>query len=334
MCQPILFLCEAGIFVYLCVMATKKTQENTSKYWWLKHLVLAVLAAFVTVLILFWMLKGITRHGKTLEVPDLTNMTLSEARKVAKQNHIRIKITDSVYIPQLHAGQVLKQTPAAGSRVKKNRNILITINSLVPMMVKAPDVVGYSLRQAESNLHAANLQIGRLNYVPDIATNSVMGQSIKGKPLVPGTEIPAQSEIDLTLGLSGSDCWTRVPNLITLPYHRVKSELTYNSLNLDKILFDGTVNTYADTLNSIVYKQEPDPTIGNSVRMGTGVILYLTLNKDLAELNKKNVKPKDQVRDTTVALPKDTELEEVKPETEGTADDSQPGEVYDDEPEI
>ena len=71
-------------------MANKKTQENTSKYWWLKHLVLALIAALATVLILFWMLKGITRHGKTLEVPDLTNMTLSEARKVAKKNHIRI----------------------------------------------------------------------------------------------------------------------------------------------------------------------------------------------------------------------------------------------------
>ncbi len=141
-------------------MANKKTQENTSKYWWLKHLVLALIAALATVLILFWMLKGITRHGKTLEVPDLTNMTLSEARKVAKKNHIRIKITDSVYIPQLHAGQVLKQTPGAGSRVKKNRNILITINSLVPMMVKAPDVVGYSLRQAESNLHAEGSDTG------------------------------------------------------------------------------------------------------------------------------------------------------------------------------
>ena len=322
------------VFVYLCVMANKKTQENTSKYWWLKHLVIAIIAAFATVLLLFWMLKGITRHGKTLEVPDLTNMTLTEARKVAKKNHIRIKITDSVYIPQLHAGQVLKQTPSAGSRVKKNRNILITINSLVPMMVKAPDVVGYSLRQAESNLHAANLQVGRLNYVPDIATNSVMGQSYKGRPLVPGTDIPAQSEIDLTLGLSASDCWTKVPNLLTLPYHRVKSELTYNSLNLDKILFDGTVQTYADTLNSVVYKQEPGPTIGNSVRMGTGIVLFLTLNKDLAELNKQNLKAKDLVRDTTMVLPKDTELEEVKPEAEESQEEAEPAGTNNDEPEL
>lgn len=312
----------------------KNTKDNTQKYWWVKHLIFALAAAFATVLLLFWMLKGITRHGKTLEVPDFSNMTIDQARKVARKNSIRIKITDSVYIPQLQAGQVLKQTPTAGSKVKKNRNILITINSLVPMMVKAPDVVGYSLRQAESNLTAANLRVGRLKYVPDIATNSVMGQSYKGRPLIPGTSIPAQSEIDLSLGLSADNCWTRIPNLIALPYHRVKSELTYNSLNLDRIVFDATVNTYADTLNSVVYRQEPQPTIGKSARMGTGVVLYLTLNKELAELNRKNVVAKDQVKDTTsMALPKDTQVEELK-ETPAQEDETEPSESNDDRPEL
>lgn len=302
-------------------MAKKNTKDSTGKYWWLKHLILADAAAFVTVLLLFWMLKGITRHGKTLEVPDFSNMTINDASKLARKSNLRLKITDSVYIPQLHAGQVLKQTPSAGSKVKKNRNILVTINSLVPMMVKAPDVVGYSLRQAESNLTAANLKVGKLNYVPDIATNSVMGQSYKGKPLVPGTDIPAQSEIDLSLGLSSDNCWTRIPNLIAVPYHRVKSELTYNSLNLNKILFDATVKTYADTLNSVVYKQDPQPTIGKSARMGTGVTLFLTLNKELAEANRKNVVAKDQARDTTaMALPKDTQVEELPEETPENAE--------------
>jgi len=314
-------------------MAQKTTQEKWYKSWWFKQLLLAIAAAVVTVLLLFWILKGITRHGKTLEVPDFSNMTLTQAKKVARKNHIRIKITDSVYIPQLQSGQVLKQTPAPGSKVKKNRNILITINSIVPMMVKAPDVVGYSLRQAESNLTAANLRVGRLQYVPDIATNSVMGQTYKGRPLVPGTNIPAQSEVDLTLGLSADNCWTRIPNLLAMPYHRVKSELTYNSLNLDKILFDTTVKTYADTLNSVVYKQNPDPTIGKSARMGTGVTLYLTLNKELAELNRKNVKAKDQVRDSSMVLPKDTQVEELQ-EAEPASEDgaSEPEPSNDDEP--
>ena len=139
--------------------------------------------------------------------------------------------------------------------------------------------------------------------------------------------------MDLTLGLSASDCWTKVPNLLTLPYHRVKGELTYNSLNLNKIMFDATVKTYADTLNSIVYKQEPGPTIGNSVRMGTGVVIFLTLNKDLAELNKQNTKAKDLVRDTSsLNLPKDTQLEEAQPEE--NTEEAQPVETNNDEPEL
>ena len=84
------------IFVYLCIMAKKNTKDNTRKYWWLGHLILAVAAAFVTVLLLFWALKGITRHGKTLEVPDFSNMTISEANKLARKSHLRLKITDSV----------------------------------------------------------------------------------------------------------------------------------------------------------------------------------------------------------------------------------------------
>lgn len=88
-------------------MAKKNTKDSTGKYWWLKHLILAVAAAFVTVLLLFWMLKGITRHGKTLEVPDFSNMTINDASKLARKSNLRLKITDSVYIPQLHAGQVL-----------------------------------------------------------------------------------------------------------------------------------------------------------------------------------------------------------------------------------
>ncbi len=297
--------------------STKNTNAKWYQIWWLKHLLFAVVAAFVTISVLFWLLKGITRHGKMLEVPDFTNITIAEAEKIAKSHELRLKTTDSVYIPKLHAGQVLKQTPAAGSMVKKNRNILITINSLVPMMVKAPDVVGYSLRQAESNLHAANLKVGKLNYVPDIATNSVMGQSYKGKTLMPGKSIPAQSEIDLTLGMSSENSWTRVPNLLTLPYHLVKSELTYHSLNLNKEVFDSTVKTYADTLNSIVYKQDPPPTTSNSVRLGKGVTIYLTLNKELAETNKKNIKPKDLAKDTTMLLPKNTTVEPL-PETSAT----------------
>ncbi len=271
----------------------KKVKKKWYQSWEFKHIFVAVAAALVSVFVLFHLLGLITRHNKSIEVPDFTDMSIEQARKLAHKSDVRLKISDSVYIPQVQAGQVLKQIPAGGSKVKKNRRILITINSLVPAMVKVPNVVGYSLRQAASNLRAANLYIGKLTYVSDIATNNVMEQYYKGSQAVPGMQVPSQSEIDLTLGLNSSDCMTRIPNLIAVPYYQVKSELLYNYLNLNKVVFDKGIKTYSDSLQAVVYKQEPSPTVSNSVRMGTGVTLYFTMDKSLAENNKKRVKAVD-----------------------------------------
>ena len=271
----------------------KKVKKKWYQSWEFKHICVAVAAALASVFVLFHLLGLITRHNKSIEVPDFTDMSIEQARKLAHKSDVRLKISDSVYIPQVQAGQVLKQIPAGGSKVKKNRRILITINSLVPAMVKVPNVVGYSLRQAASNLRAANLYIGKLTYVSDIATNNVMEQYYKGSQAVPGMQVPSQSEIDLTLGLNSSDCMTRVPNLIAIPYYQAKSELLYNYLNLNKVVFDKGIKTYSDSLQAVVYKQEPSPTVSNSVRMGTGVTLYFTMDKSLAENNKKRVKAVD-----------------------------------------
>ena len=296
-------------------MAQNK-QVKWYKSWGFKQVVLAILAAVVTVVILFWLLKSVTRHGKSLVVPDFTNMTINEAQKLARKSHVRIDATDSVYIPQLHAGQVIKQIPAAGSRVKKNRRILVTINSLVPVMVKVPNVVGVSLRQAESSLHSIGLKIGKLRYVSDIATNNVLAQSFKGAPIEPGTSIPQESYLDLTLGLNSSDNRTNIPNLITVPYHQVRSELIYHSLNLNRMVFDQTVKTYADTVNSVVYRQEPGPTLSSSVLMGTGVTIYLTLDKNLAQHNKLSVKAQDPIVVDTLKSEKPKENTESVQEDE------------------
>ena len=260
----------------------KQTDNKWYKSWAFKQICLAVAAAFVTLVILFSLLRVITRHGQKVEVPQLTNMTYDEAQAVAKKHHLRLKIVDSVYVPQVAKGLIFKQNPAAGSFVKKRRHIMITINSMVPNMVRVPSLVGYSLRQAESNLNAAQLRIGKLIYVSDIATNNVLGQMYHGKSVTPGDVLPAESEIDLRLGLNPSDCQTYVPNLIGTQYQQVRSELVGNSLNLQRMICDGTVKSFSDSLQSIVYKQEPAPSSRRPVTMGTGVTVYMTLNKSLA----------------------------------------------------
>ena len=55
-----------------------------------------------------------------------------------------------------------------------------------------------------------------------------------------------------------------------------------NSLNISRCEFDGTVSTYADSLEAYVYGQYPPASDSISVRRGTSVTLYLS--KDVTRI--------------------------------------------------
>lgn len=250
--------------------------------WFSKQVYMAVIAVLVVIYALFSMLDFITRHNKELKVPSFAGMDIAQAQRVADENHLRLEITDSVYIVRMEPGTIYKQNPKEGSHVKKNRRILLTINANCPKMVKMPSLVGYSLRQAQSELASSQLKIGKLIYVPDIATNNVLEQLYGGNPIEPGVELQSESIIDLKLGLNEADSVVYIPSVIGKPYPIIKDYLLDNSLNLGKVYFDSTVSTLQDSLSAFAYRQEMVLPEDDSVaRYGTAVSVYFTLDKTL-----------------------------------------------------
>lgn len=250
--------------------------------WFTKHIYMAVGTVAVVVFCLFWMLDFITRHNQELEVPTFMGLSVEEAQTIADANSLRLEVTDSVHIPRMMPGAIYKQNPDVGSMVKKNRRVLLTINAKSPKMVKMPSLVGYSLRQAQSELASSQLKVGKLIYVPDLATNNVLEQLYNGKPIVPGKEIPSESIIDLKLGLNSADSVAIIPDLMGKPYAIIKDYLIDNSLNLGDVFFDSTVANLHDSLAAFAYKQELKLPENDSIpRFGTVVTLYFTLDKTL-----------------------------------------------------
>ena len=143
-------------------------------------------------------------------------------------------------------------------------------------MVPMPLLEGYSLRQAKTELEAAQLKIGKLVYVEDIATNNVIKQYYKGKRISAGTLIPAESVVDLEVGRSSIDDLTYVPDLLGYNYQEIIDIISDKSLNLEKAVFDESVKTATDSLNAIVYMQMPEPSSSAPVRIGTKVTVYLS----------------------------------------------------------
>lgn len=267
----------------------KETKKETiSVKVLLKHLGLAVACAFAALCIIMFLLKLITRHNRELEVPSFINMTMEEAQQVAAANHMRIEITDSVYINRMEPGAIYRQNPKEGSMVKKHRRILLTINAKLAKTVQMPSLVGYSLRQAQSELVANQLRVGNLIYRQDLATNNVLEQHYNGSIIAPGRNIPVESRIDLVLGLNDRDTLTYIPQLKGTPYSRLKATLTENSLNLASALFDNTVQDYSDSLEAMVYRQIPAYSDSVRIKMGSAVTVYLTKDKSLLEIPEKS----------------------------------------------
>lgn len=238
-----------------------------------------VFAGIVLVFVLIFgarvLLDKITRHNLEITVPDLTNMSIEEARKAVAPGRMRLEIIDSVYVRRMGKGLIYRQNPKAGSKVKEGRRILLTINAVNPKKVMMPNLIGYSMRQAKAEILSKGLQIGRLTYVTDIATNNVLQQLHDGVEIAPGTMIESESMIDLVLGLNNDDCITFAPSVTGLKYRTAVEAIHDNSLNISGIYFDETVKDYSDSLNAVVYRQSPE--YGETpLLMGMEISLYLT----------------------------------------------------------
>ena len=248
---------------------------------WIVRNILGAIVFFATLLIATTLfLNFITHHGQTIEVPDLTSLSVDKARHEASRKNLRVEVIDSIYVRRMEKGAVYSQNPKAGTQVKRGRRIMLTINAMHAKKVSMPNLVGYSMRQAKAELNSRGLALGKLIYVNDIATNNVLRQIYNNREIRPGKQIETGSEIDLQVGLNPSDNITYVPNVKGMKYLRAVDAIHDNSLNLGKVVFDKTVKNYTDSLNAPVYKQTPGAS-KSPLLMGSEVTI--NLSRDLKE---------------------------------------------------
>lgn len=268
-------------------MAESKKENKKSgilSNWIVRNLIWAIVFVVALLVIANILLNIGTQHNKEITVPDFTNMSYEEARYNAERIGLHVEIGDSVYVRRMKKGAVFAQFPKSGSNVKKGRTISLTTNAKTAKEVTMPLLVGYSMRQAKAELASRGLNLGRLIYVNDIATNNVLRQLYNSREIAPGTQIESGSVIDLMVGLNSDDNRTYAPDVKGLKYLRAVDAVHDHSLNVGKLNFDKQVKTYSDSLNAVVYKQAPTQA-GGPLTMGAAVSLWLTIDEGkIAEL--------------------------------------------------
>jgi len=261
----------------------KNTGDFIISKTFLKNLLFAVLLVGFLLYATFFSLSLITHHGEGLSVPDFTGMSIKQVAKVAENKELKFKIIDSVFNAPGKKGTVIAQIPPADFKVKEGRTILLTIKTFNPKRIPMPDFTGVSLIQAKADIETYGLKIGKLKYIPDLATNNVLEQMYKGKPISPGTLIEANSAIDLVLGLGKSDKITFVPNLLGSSKDDAIRKVEAHSLNIGVLIFDKDIETAQDSLNAIVWRQSPEKEV--QITIGSPINIWLTLDLNKLDAN-------------------------------------------------
>ncbi len=241
------------------------------------NIILAIVASVLIYYALLISLSKYTEHGEKIEVPNMLGLTYNDAFEVAKEQGLKVIVSDTAFASENERGLISAQIPPASSKVKRNRTIYLTINSLEAEKVSMPNFVGASLRQAMADAEIVGIKIGELTYVPDIAKNNVLEQKINGEDIVPGTRVEKGVFVDLTLGLGISNESVFVPLLMNKTVLESDSILQAKYLNSGAHFYDETIKTLEDSTNAVVYQQNPEP-LSKDSRPGDFVDLWLTLD--------------------------------------------------------
>ena len=209
----------------------------------------AVILVAVLILTLVW-LNFYTRHGQARAVPDFIGLNMEQTINLAKKSKLRYQIADSVYTTAVPRGCVAEQNPKPGFKVKKWRNIMLTLNAFNPEMTAMPNLVDLPKRQALAVIESAGLETGILRYVADISIDVVLQQLYNGKDIAEGDSLQKGSVIDLVLGKGLSNQRTSVPNLTGTNLSSATDMILGASLNLGTYIYDNTILTADDTANA------------------------------------------------------------------------------------
>ncbi len=194
--------------------------------------------------------------SRTVEVPQLMNMTLLEANEALNKAGLYLKIEGEDYDPTVQAGRILRQDTPAGNTVKEKRAIKVIV-SKGPRIYSVPSLVDETLSDAESSLMAKGLRIGR---VINVHSDSVE----KGKIIAqrPEPDEPPADSVTVLVSLGPNEVTYYCPDFTGKSYDEAKEVAGKLGLVLQ-----------AKGESGVVVSQKPKP--GTAVNSGDTIALIL-----------------------------------------------------------
>ena len=245
------------------------------------NIVVLIILIFAGIYITLRCLDSYTMHDEYIEVPNFRGLSQLKSEDLADISILKIDITDSVYDKSTQPGHIVEQYPLTGSKVKRNRLIHLIINTSEPEKYEVPNLKNISYRQTVQTLQGLGFIVGTISYEKSQYQNLVLKTTFNGEEIIPGTKLPKNSVIDLTLGDGYRDDKIITPNLIGKTYSEARNILISSYLNSGNEK-DDTFESKTDINSSSVYVYDQNPSYNKKVQNGSLVVLKITRDESKA----------------------------------------------------
>ena len=144
-------------------------------------------------------------EGREVEVPDLSNKTISQAEEMLKEKGLKLGRTNSSKSDEVEKDLIINQNPSPNTKLQTGTEIDITVSTGSDKKVRTvevPNLIGKSEQDARAIVSQYALRLRDVNYANsnDVARGIVMNQSISS-----GTEVAKNSKIDFTVSLGAGE---------------------------------------------------------------------------------------------------------------------------------
>ncbi|MDE3103668.1 MAG: PASTA domain-containing protein [Acidobacteriota bacterium] len=194
------------------------------------NILFGALAMLVVALVCAYLAMRVTIHGREVEVPSLAGMTYTQAAQATRVRGLRMRVENRFYSPDVPAGQVLSQSPAPGSVVRREWAVRVT-TSLGPQLATIPDLTGQTERPAIITVRQLGLLLGsEAHLYPTSDAESVVAQS--PSPSAQGVDRPYVSILLAPLTPHPAPAAYVMPELTGLTLTAAAARLTAAGLHL------------------------------------------------------------------------------------------------------
>ncbi len=212
----------------------------------------AVVAALVcaALAVNYIVMPIIVRQGDLVPAPSFVGRSLVEARRIADEARLAIRVDSEQPDPTIPAGSIVRQSPLPGVDTKRGRSVSVVVSSGLDMK-EVPPLSGLTARQAQLDAEAAGFAITSVAEVhtPDVERGRVVGTMPRS-----GSILPAGTGISMVVSLGPKPVAIVMPSLVSRTPEEARLIAEELGLVVRSVRYD---RGRSDVLRDVVLVQEP-----------------------------------------------------------------------------